>query len=66
MKARLNHLTQMFEWSDGTIVAREIVDGVSCLADFLVIANIRERQRDATDPAPSATPAPPPPPESAH
>lgn len=44
---RYNHFTHCYETGDGTSVAAELADNASCLADFLHIAAIRERQRAA-------------------
>jgi hypothetical protein len=43
---KYNPETLMYETGDGTKVAAEIVESVQCLADILVIAQIRERQRN--------------------
>lgn len=43
--APLNPLTQMVETGDGTEVAVELTDSVTCLADILHIARIRDDQR---------------------
>lgn len=40
-----NPLTQMVETRDGTEVAVELTDNVTCLADALHIAKIRDDQR---------------------
>lgn len=44
---RYNHLTNTYDTPDGTRVASEITDNVTCLADVVRIAQIREEQRTA-------------------
>lgn len=40
-----NPLTQCYETPDGTCVAAEVIENTECMADFLRIAIIREKQR---------------------
>ena len=40
-----NELTHMVETPDGTRVSAELTDNANCLADILMIASIREKQR---------------------
>jgi len=42
-----NPLTQTYDTKDGTRVAAELVDNVTCLVDVVRIATIRENQRAA-------------------
>lgn len=42
-----NQMTGTYDTPDGTKVAAELVDNVSCLADILRIASIRSDQRAA-------------------
>lgn len=42
---RYNNLTDTYDTRDGTKVSAMLIDGASCLADILHIADIREKQR---------------------
>jgi len=43
---RYNPLTDSYDTPDGTSVAAYLVEQANCLADFLAIASIREKQRN--------------------
>jgi hypothetical protein len=38
-------LSNTFDTKDGTTVAAEIIDNVSCMLDIFYVADIREKQR---------------------
>jgi hypothetical protein len=40
-----NERTHMVETPDGTRVSADLTDNANCLADILMIASIREKQR---------------------
>lgn len=42
---RYNHNTHCVETPDGTVVAKEIIDGICCLADLFYVMRIRAEQR---------------------
>lgn len=42
---KYNHMTQSYEFRDGTTVSAELFDSVHCLADVFHISHVREQQR---------------------
>jgi hypothetical protein len=57
-RVKYNPLTATYDTPDGTKVAQELVDNAKYFADFLHVANVREKQRNSKERKPLTDDAP--------